>query len=185
MGTTGSRRACPTDQTHAPSLHAAGIEPLELARFAERDIRSCNDRASAEALRLSTGQLETCAARPRRRAPGDGRDPRLPGLHPDRRGLAARPRLGQQRPVFITHGRHDAMTEVGFPRRARSLLQAGGTAGLLPRVRRRPPHRPRRRSRPHPAAVVVLSEHTLPAAASADQVRVSSATDGRRNHRRS
>ncbi len=46
--------------------------------------------------------------------------------------------------AFIAHGRRDPIIEVGFARRARELLEAGGLDGQLPRVRRRPPDRPRR-----------------------------------------
>jgi phospholipase/carboxylesterase len=45
--------------------------------------------------------------------------PTVEGWEPD---LASRPGL----PVFIAHGRRDPVMEVGFARRARSLLEAGG-----------------------------------------------------------
>jgi phospholipase/carboxylesterase len=45
--------------------------------------------------------------------------PVVEGWQPD---LASRPDL----PVFIAHGRRDPIMEVGFARRARSLLEAGG-----------------------------------------------------------
>jgi phospholipase/carboxylesterase len=45
--------------------------------------------------------------------------PTVDGWQPD---LAGRPR------VFIAHGRHDPIMEVGFARRARELLESGGLA---------------------------------------------------------
>ena len=45
--------------------------------------------------------------------------PTVDGWQPD---LGARPEL----PVFIAHGRRDPIMEVGFARRARALLEAGG-----------------------------------------------------------
>jgi phospholipase/carboxylesterase len=45
--------------------------------------------------------------------------PTVEGWQPD---LASRPDL----PVFIAHGRRDPVMEVGFARRARALLEAGG-----------------------------------------------------------
>ena len=47
------------------------------------------------------------------------------GFVPDRRRLASRiwPRPTR---AFIAHGRHDPVMEVGFARRARELLEAGG-----------------------------------------------------------
>ena len=42
-------------------------------------------------------------------------------------GLGARPRrAGRPRAAFIAHGRRDPVMEVGFARRARELLEAGG-----------------------------------------------------------
>ena len=65
--------------------------------------------------------------------------PVVEGWEPDLAG-----RAGTR--VFIAHGRNDPVMEVGFARRARDLLEGGGLAGRLPRVRRRPPHRPRARA---------------------------------------
>ena len=45
--------------------------------------------------------------------------PTVEGWQPD---LASRPDL----PVFVAHGRRDQVIEVGFARRARALLEAGG-----------------------------------------------------------
>ena len=59
--------------------------------------------------------------------------PIVDGWEPD---LARDPR------VFIAHGRRDPVMEIGFARRARDLLDGRRPRRLLPRVRRRPPHRP-------------------------------------------
>ena len=92
---------------------------------------------------FSMGSVMSYALGPRPGPPGAGRDPRLLRLRPDRRGLAARPRRRARTcAAFIAHGRRDPIMEVGFARRARELLEAGGLRRRVPRVRRRPPHRP-------------------------------------------
>ena len=87
------------------------------------------------------------AERPRGR-----RDPRLQRLRPDRRGLGAA--TSTDRPA--TRGLHrprrrDPIMEIGFAPRARELLEAGGLDGRVPRVRRRPPDRPRQTCRSPPS----------------------------------
>ena len=49
--------------------------------------------------------------------------------------------------VFIAHGESDPIMEIGFARRARELIEAGGLEVSYHESRRRPPDRPRA----HPA----------------------------------
>ena len=88
-----------------------------------------------------------------------GRDPRLLGLRPGRRGLGARPRRAADLRAFIAHGRRDPVMEVGFARRARALLEArraatSTTTSPTPRHHIDPAHVPGggRLARPHARA---------------------------------
>ena len=128
--------------------------PQRLRASSPRSTTSCG---SAPASRpehtvfggFSMGSVMSYALGLGRRPPRPGRDPRLLGLRPGRRRLAARPR--RRAPtcaVFIAHGRRDPIMEVGFARRARALLEAGGLPVELPRVRRRRTTSTRRTSRP-------------------------------------
>ena len=86
------------------------------------------DRARAHrARRLLDGDGDELRDGARRGPPAGRRHPRLQRLHPGRRRLvAAARRAGSGTRVFIAHGRADPIIEVGFARRARELLEAGG-----------------------------------------------------------
>ena len=96
---------------------------------------------------FSMGSVMSYALGLGRRPARGRRDPRLLRLHPDRRGLGARPRRAP-RPtrVFIAHGRQDPVMDVEFARRASDAAERRRAAGRVPRVRRRPPDRPVARS---------------------------------------